>query len=294
MVHYADYRLSNICGISVEVRVKSEGIFYWVVGIRGHGPVKNLDPTTMGGSREAFLTTEWDVIGQIRSGTESSSTSLVNDLLGKYWKPVYCFLRRKGYANEQAKDLTQGFFQEVVLGRSLIEQADRSRGRFRTFLLTALQQYVAGEHRRLRAKKRTPRGEFIAFEQLSADKMPQAPANFSPEETFHYAWAAQLLDQLLGDVEAKCRAEGRAVHWEIFSDRVLRPIMDNTAPPSLSEVCQKYDIASTSKASNMIITVNRRFRSALKRHIRRSVVQDTDVDAEFRELIQVFSKAGAG
>ena len=94
--------------------------------------------TTMGGSHGAFLTTEWTVIDHIRSGDKSSSAVLMNDLLKKYWKPVYCYLRRKGFDNERAKDLTQGFFLEIVLKRALIEHADKSRGRFRTFLLTAL------------------------------------------------------------------------------------------------------------------------------------------------------------
>ena len=108
--------------------------------------MKDHDYTTMGGSGEAFLTTEWSAIDQIRSGTSSSSVSLFNDLLGKYWKPVYCYLHRKGYDNEQAKDLTQAFFHEVVLGRDLVERVDKTRGRFRSFLLHALKQYAAKQY----------------------------------------------------------------------------------------------------------------------------------------------------
>lgn len=253
------------------------------------------DPTTMGGSREAFATTDWTVIDQIRSGSDSpSSDVLINDLLKRYWKPVYCYLRRKGHDNERAKDLTQGFFHEVVLGRSLIEHADKSRGRFRSLLLTALQQYVAGVHRKESTQKRMPKSEFIALDDLEPDQMPEAPAHFSPEESFHYAWAAQLLDQLLEEVETKCRVEGKALHWQVFRDRVLQPIMENTLAPSLAELCQRHGIESTSQVSNMIVTVNRRFRAALKRHIRRSVAQDSDVDAEFRELMEVFARGSAG
>lgn len=252
------------------------------------------DYTTMGGSQEAFLTTDWGVIEQLRSANDSASPSaLVNDLLGRYWKPVYCYLRRKGYGNEQAKDLTQGFFQEVVLGRSLVEHADKSRGRFRTLLLTALQQYLAGVCRREATQKRTPRGELVSLDQFDPDQMPEAPAHFSPEESFHYAWAAQLLDQLLAEVETKCRREGRALHWQVFHDRVLQPILENMAAPSLPQVCQKHGLESAGQASNMIVTVNRRFRAALKRHIRRSVARDGDVDAEFHELVEVFARGGA-
>lgn len=251
------------------------------------------DHTSMGGSREAFHTTEWSAIELIRDGSKPSSAALINDLLRKYWKPVYCYLRRKGYNNEQAKDLTQGFFQEVVLGRSLIEHAEKSKGRFRTFLLTALQQYVAGVHRKQSTQKWSPKGNLIRLDELEPGEKIEAPAQFSPEESFHYAWAAQLLDCILAEVQDKCRADGKMLHWQVFHDRVLGPIMDNTTLPSLDEICQRYDIDSSSKASNMIVTVKRRFQAGLKRYIRRSVIQDSDVDSEFQELMQIFSRSRA-
>ena len=251
------------------------------------------DQTSMGGSREAFLTTEWSVIELIRDGRKPSSEALINHWLKKYWKPVYCYLRRKGYKNEQAKDLTQGFFQEVVLGRSLIDHAERSRGRFRTFLLTALQQYAAGEHRKQSTQKRMPKGCLVGLDELELGEQLEAPAQFSPEESFHYAWAAQFLDSILEDVREKCRADGKILHWQVFHDRVLQPIMDNTTPPSLPEICQRHGINSLSRASNMIVTVNRRFQAGFKRHIRRSVIRDCDVDSEFRELMQIFARSRA-
>ena len=255
--------------------------------------MKSPYQTSMGGSHGAFLTTEWTVIDHIRSGDTSSSTVLMNDLLKKYWKPVYCYLRRKGFDNERAKDLTQGFFQEVLLERALIEHADKSRGRFRTFLLTALQQYMAETHRKQNSRKATPKGSLLSLDELTSAQMPEAPAEFSPEDSFHYAWAAQLLDRLLEEVEAKCRADGKANHWQVFHDRVLRPIIDGTDPPSLEEICRQYGIESPGKASNMIVTVNRRFRAALTRHIRRSVVQDCEVDEEFQDLVAIFARGSA-
>ena len=248
------------------------------------------DLTSMGGSREAFLTTEWSVIELIRDGQKPSSTILINDLLRKYWKPVYCYLRRKGYDNEQAKDLTQGFFQEVVLGRSLIEHAEKTRGRFRTFLLTALQQYVAGIHRKQSRQRRMPRGDLVRLDELALDEGLEAPAQFSPEDSFNYAWAAQLLDGILEEVREKCVADGKSIHWQVFHDKVLRPVRDNAPPPSLAEICELYNIDSPSKASNMLVTVNRRFQAGLKRHIRRSVTEDHDVDSEFQELRQILAR----
>ena len=85
------------------------------------------DPTDMGGLRETFLTTHWSLIEGIQSGGDRDR-ALIGLLLDRYWKPVYCYLRRKGCDNEQAKDLTQGFFHEVVLNRHLVDRADPSAG----------------------------------------------------------------------------------------------------------------------------------------------------------------------
>ena len=98
--------------------------------------MREKDQTDMGGERETFLTTHWSLIEDVQSG-DDKDRALIGLLLDKYWKPVYCYLRRKGYNNEQAKDLTQGFFHEVVLSRELVRRADQSKGRFRSFLLHA-------------------------------------------------------------------------------------------------------------------------------------------------------------
>jgi len=95
------------------------------------------------------------------------------------------------------------------------------------------------------------------------------------------------------EVQAKCHKDDKILHWKVFNDRVLKPVMENTRAPSLTEICYKYGIENEKKASNMIVTVNRRFRAALKRHLRRSVSRDVEVDEELQELMQILSKKGA-
>ena len=245
--------------------------------------------TSMGGAEEAFLTTRWSVVDKIAANGDTPSQDLANDLLKKYWKPVYCFLRRKGHDNERAKDLTQGFFQEVVLSGGLIQRADQSRGRFRTFLLSALEQYLARVHRKETAQKRMPKDRIIHLDEIDPADLPEPVNGLTPEQSFNYAWVSDLLDTMFEEVQAKCQSQGKAIHWQVFHDRVLQPIMENVPAPSLRAICDKYDIESPAKASNMIITVNRRFRSTLKRHLRRAVVNNADVEEELKELMQIFS-----
>ena len=256
--------------------------------------MNRYEHTSMGGTAEAFLTTHWSAIGKIAADGDTDNQALINELLKSYWKPVYCVLRRKGYDNEPAKDLTQGFFQEVVLDRELIQRADQARGRFRTFLLSALEQYLARVHRKETAQKRIPKDKLIRLEQIDPAELPEPVGELTPEESFNYAWVSGLLDKLLAEVEAKYRAENKTLHWQVFHSRVLQPIMEHAQPPSLPEICEKYGIKDERKASNLIGTVQRRLRTALKRHLRRSVTGDADVEEELRELMQIFSKKGAG
>ena len=83
------------------------------------------DRTDIGGERETFLTTHWSMIQGVKA-QEDKDRALIGLLLERYWKPVYCCLRRKGYGNEEAIDLTQGLFHDVVLNRRLAERADSS------------------------------------------------------------------------------------------------------------------------------------------------------------------------
>ena len=247
--------------------------------------------TDMGGTAEAFLTTHWSMLGKDTDPTsQDKNRALIGLLLTKYWKPVYCYLRRKGYDNEQAKDLTQGFFHEVVLGRGLIAKADRSKGRFRSFLLIALNRYLINIREQDGAQKRIPRDRIVPLDIVDTIKLPRFITGSAPEDSFNYAWVSQMLEQILQQVEAECSRDGKRAHWNVFHDRVLRPIMNGTVPPSLREICDRYDIDDDAKASNMIVTVKRRFQAALIKNLRESVLSDEQVDDELADLKKFFPK----
>jgi hypothetical protein len=252
--------------------------------------VRRDDYTDIGGTGGAFLTTHWSLIKEAGSGNEQNNRALESLLLNRYWKPVYCYLRRKGYNNEQAKDLTQGFFHEVVLGQHLIEKADAAKGRFRSLLLIALDRYLGDVRGRETAQKRAPKGHFVSIDGVAPPEIPQSIARSAPERTFDYAWVSTLLEQVLEKVERECREDGKDVHWSVFCDRVLQPIMDRGNPASLKEIAAKYGISDESRASNMIVTVKRRLQVALKQYLRESVTSDEYVKGELEQIRQFFPK----
>jgi DNA-directed RNA polymerase specialized sigma24 family protein len=253
--------------------------------------MRSDDYTEMGGVGEAFLTTHWSLIEDIDTSDDTRNQALVSLLLKKYWKPVYCYLRRKGYDNEQAKDLTQGFFHEVVLGRDLIQKANQSKGRFRTLLLTALSRYLISAREYETARKRIPQRKLISLDLIDPPELSKSISKSTPEDAFNYAWASSLVEQVLHEVETTCRDQGQAVYWLVFQNRVLQPIMERTNPPSIGEICRRYGIQDGIKASSMILTVKRRFRATLKKYLRNSVTSDEEEVDELREIMQFFPKS---
>ena len=248
------------------------------------------DYTNIGGIGGAFLTTHWSLIQDIGSSVDDGKRALIGLLMNRYWKPIYCYLRRKGHSNEQAKDLTQGFFHEVVLERHLIENADVAKGRFRSFLLMAVDRYLVNVQAKQNAQKRRPKGRLVPLDIVAPPELPQSLMASSPEDTFRYAWISDLLERVLEQVEAKCRREGKTVHWCLFRDRLLRPITEGIDPVPIPELCVQYHIDDPAKISNMIVTVKRRFQTTLRQLLSDSVTSDEYVAGEVEEIQQFFPK----
>jgi len=247
--------------------------------------------TSAGGDQGGFQATPWTAIEQVRAGSPARAQALIGELFQMYWKPVYCYLRRRGFDNEEAKDLTQDFFHEVVLGRELVQVADRMKGRFRTLLLRALDRYLVSVHRKQTARKRIPREKLISLEDERLADLTAQTESLDSEEAFNCVWVSGLLERMLAEVKAQCLQDGMAAHWNLFRDRVLRPIIEDRTPPPLADLCATYGIEEASKASNMIFAVKRRFQSALRKHLRQSVASDADVSTEIHELAHFLARS---
>ncbi len=243
----------------------------------------------MGGARQKFLTTHWSMLEGIKKRGDKER-NLIGLLLERYWKPVYCYLRRKGYDNEKAKDLTQGFFHEVVLDRDLIDRADPSKGSFRTLLLHALNHYVVDEHRKESARKQIPQDKLVRLDITDPPALPEIVDELGPEETFNYAWKADLLERALSEVKESYIKQGMESHWHVFRDRILKPLTENQQPLALKEICRQYGIENEATASHMLETVKRRFQSVLRKHVRQTVLTGQVVEEELKEILKFFEK----
>jgi len=247
------------------------------------------DRTSMGGDRGTFLTTHWSLIDGVKQH-QDEDRALIGVLLERYWKPVYCYLRSKGYNNDQAKDLTQGFLHDVVLNRHLVERAHAAKGRFRSLLLHALNQYLMDERRKETARKRIPKDKLVPLDVANAPGLAQMTCQLDAEQSFNYAWKVELLERVLSEVKCNYIKRGMETHWHVFRDRVLEPVMEDRKGPSLSQLCEQYDIADETTASNMLKTVKRLFKSTLHKHVRQTVNSGEAVEDELKEVFKFFEK----
>ena len=248
------------------------------------------DGTSMGGENRAFPPTRWTEIVDLKMSDDDQKALIANELLKRYWKPVYCYLRRKGYDNETAKDLTQGFFQEVVLGRGLLEKASQAKGRFRTFLLTAIDRYAIDIRRYETTSKRKPDGQLFQLSDAEIANIASTIVDATAEQSFNYAWISELLDRVLSEVKDELLHINKEIHWHVFEDRILQPLIASSSPPSLKDLCDKYGIETEKVASNMIITVRRRLRGSLRCCLRQFTHSDSQVEQEILDMLKVFSE----
>jgi len=116
------------------------------------------------------------------------------------------------------------------------------------------------------AQKHISKDKIVSLDAIEEPVLPQSIIESSPEDSYNYAWVSALLDQVLSEVKRKCCEEGMETHWSVFRERVVEPMLNNSEPPSLTAICEEYGIESQKKASNMIVTVKRRFQGTLRQY----------------------------
>ena len=150
------------------------------------------------GQSKRFTTTEWSLVLAAVATDSTESREALESLCGRYWYPVYAEIRFAGHDSESARDLTQGFFAQL-LERKALAVADPDRGKFRNFLKTSIKNYLSHQAERDRARKRGGGVSIISLDFEDAEKqyrLEPAPVR-TPEEVFDQLWAHAMLRQVL-------------------------------------------------------------------------------------------------
>jgi RNA polymerase sigma-70 factor (ECF subfamily) len=207
------------------------------------------------------------------------------ELCETYWPPLYSYLRRRGHDAEDAQDLTQGFFARL-LERGQVRTADPARGRFRTFLLTALERYAINEHHRAMAARRGGQHVRLAldFEEAERTYALDRGADDPPDRVFDRKWAAIAIDRAINRLRDDCRDARTAT----VTEALLPYLTDSGDLPAYRAVAA--DLGLTEGAVKVAMhRLRQRFGAALRQEISETVMSEEDVEGEMRDLIRAIS-----
>jgi RNA polymerase sigma factor (sigma-70 family) len=233
-----------------------------------------------------FPTTHWTLVMRVRERGEVRQAAL-EELCALYWYPVYAFLRRRGHAQHDAEDLTQGFFMKLLHDETF-DAADGGKGRLRTFLLTSLNRHLADQQRRQTARKRGRGNRIIAFEEMNAEEryVHEPQDHRDPEWLFTRAWAQLMIDGVREKLRQSFGETGRA---RVF-DTLLPFLLWDDAPPSYREIAQKLDASETS-VRLLVFRMRGKFRELLREEVARTVETPVEVASELEWLKSTLAAA---
>lgn len=231
-----------------------------------------------------FATTRWTVVLAAGDAEHPHADRALATLCQTYWMPLYAFVRRRGYAADDAADLVQDFFARM-LERSLLGQADRDRGRFRTFLLAALSHFLANEWNRQRTLKRGGAQPPISWDAQAAEHryLREAAETETPATAFDRHWAEALLQRALDQLRRHYAAIGKA---DLFG--ALEPCLsgENLAP-SYRELAGRLGL-SEGALRVAAHRLRRGFGEILRLEVAHTVATPTEIDDELRYLFGLF------
>jgi RNA polymerase sigma factor (sigma-70 family) len=241
---------------------------------------------------DRFATTHWSVVlsaHPTRAGQKGSDA--LGQLCRTYWRPIFAFVCRSGYAVSDAQDLTQDFFVMVLEG-NLLKLADPTRGRFRSLLLKSLKNFLADAAQKRQAQKRGGKLNFISWD----DWMAQAPSqlsipmrtleSLSPERVFDLRWAATIVERALQRLREECESRGRRRLFELISGYLTA----DRADISYASISQKIGVTEA-EVKRLLHRMRLRYRELLRHEVAQTIENAGDVDEEIRYLCLALATA---
>lgn len=228
----------------------------------------------------AFVTTHWSVVLAAGNSASPRAADALEQLCRVYWYPLYAFVRRSGHDEEPAKDLTQGFF-ERFLERNYLQDVDRQRGRFRSFLLASLKHFLANEWHRQRAQRRGGGARILAFDErvIETYERQDSALALSPEKIFERRWAMAMLEAVRRRLQAEHDAAGKGA---LFAALVVYLAGERDAPPH-AHIAPRLNM-TVEAVKKAVQRLRRRYGELLREEIAQTVAHPSEIDDELRCL----------
>src|SRR5438552_10782590 len=234
------------------------------------------------GSPVAFTTTHWSVVLDAQ-GESPAAQEALEKLCRTYWRPIFAFLRRQGFRPEEAEDITQGFFAQL-LERRKFSALRKEKGRLRSFLLGALKYFLADEQRRAMAIKRGKGHRLIPLQDLRAgERIDMEPSDpMTAEMIYERRWALTVLERVLSRLKDEYVAAGNAALFDALKE--LLP--DEPRSPSQAEIAALLGMTENA-VRQAFYRFRQRYQSLLREEIADTVATPGDIEDELRHLIAV-------
>ncbi len=232
-----------------------------------------------------FPTTLWSRVIRAGDPTDREGRAALERLCKDYWYPLYAFVRRKGLDQDEASDLVQGLFSDLIERRDFAK-ADPARGRFRSFLRTACDHFLANRREHDRAIKRGGGKTLVSINTGDAEgRYVHEPSHdLTPERLFERRWAMVLLERVLAQLEAEVSRAGKSSLLQH-----LRPALEGEdLRVSYREIGETLQM-SESAVKNAAHRFRGRYRQILREEVARTVADAAEVDAEIADLLRALS-----
>lgn len=231
--------------------------------------------------RRRFETTQWTLVVEAGEGDDRLAREALASLCQSYWHPVYAYLRARGLDRQRAEDVTQGFFTRLIETGS-VRHARRERGRFRSFLLASLENYLSNERQRERALKRGGGRPMLRLEtDLVEDRLAAEPtAGKTPEDLFVEQWAFAVLDRVTGALAAEMRGRGQGEQFEALRGHLT----GGGVGERYQDVAARLGMTEGS-VKVRVHRMRKRFGELLRDEVAQVVASPGDVDDELAALL---------
>ncbi len=238
------------------------------------------------GEPREFVTTRWSLILSAASlgSEEQRARDAIAELCRTYWRPMFSFVRARGYSIEDAQDLTQDFFV-TILKDNWLQQADRNRGRFRSLLLKSLQNFLINAAGKKNARKRGGDVDFVSWDDWMGETpsqllLPaQALDSLPPERIFDLTWATAVVEHALQRLREECEGKGKLWFFQTLSPHLT----EERDEVSYAKLSAELGIAETA-VKKQLHNMRQRYRSLLRAEVSKTVENPADVDDEIRYL----------
>lgn len=244
----------------------------------------SLDSNAASGQAAQFPATLWSVVLAASQGTDSSTSAKAQEALAAlcriYWYPLYAYVRRQGHAPHDAQDLTQGFFAHLLANHRLA-QVSPEKGKFRSFLLASLRNFLADERDRALRQKRGGGQTILSIDAPEAEtRYRDEPADLrDPEKIFERRWAMTLLERALDRLQRESAGQGKAQRF----DQLHVFLTGEPDSPSYAEVGRRLDLTEGA-VKVAVLRLRHHYQDLIRAEIAQTVADESEIDEEMRYL----------